>query len=230
MTEPRGPIAAALRAHAERQQRAATVAADMCPRCKGDNTEAWSLCSKCEQPVRHTADTITSDALDALYAEREQLLAELDGRDEEARERWIQKQLDETGLKSMDFRNGMTMDIEPARDMVAQWVGAARAMLGDAPNYSETPIEMVVKVAEDPERFAFTLQRVGKLTPHQARQQAEERAERAEAAIARVRAAHLETADGRCSDCLVRWPCPDVCRLNGPPGCRNCDEYHSRPA
>ncbi|MCW2895671.1 MAG: hypothetical protein JWO75_5160 [Actinomycetia bacterium] len=94
-----------------------------------------------------------------------------------AAERWINKQLDETGLKSMDFRNGMTMDIEPAREMVAQWVGAARAMLGDAPNYSETPIEMVVKVAEDPERFAFTLQRVGKLTPHQARQAAEARIE-----------------------------------------------------
>jgi hypothetical protein len=58
---------------------------------------------------------------------------------------------------------------------------------------------------------------------------AEQRAEQAEAAIARVRAAHLETADGRCSDCLVHWPCPDICRLDGPPGCRNCDEYHSRP-
>ncbi|MER6198008.1 hypothetical protein ABT234_11670 [Streptomyces sp. NPDC001586] len=57
-----------------------------------------------------------------------------------------------------------------------------------------------------------------------------ERVEQAEAAIARVRAAHLETADGRCSDCFVVWPCPDVCRFNGPPGCRNCDEYHSRPA
>ncbi|NUL14478.1 hypothetical protein [Streptomyces lunaelactis] len=86
---------------------------------------------------------------------------------------WIEKQLAETGLKSMDFRNGMTMEVEPARDMVAQWVGAARAMLGDAPNYTETPVEMVVKVAENPERFAFTLQRVGKITPHQARQQAE---------------------------------------------------------
>ncbi|MFD0358282.1 hypothetical protein ACFVHW_31815 [Streptomyces sp. NPDC127110] len=141
-----------------------------------------------DEPRRHTADTITDNDLDELYAERDQLLAELDSRSHEARERWIQQQLDETGLKSMDFRNGMTMDLEPARDMVAQWVGAARAMLGDAPNYTETPIEMVVKVAEDPERYAFTLQRVGKLTPHQARQQAEQRAERAEAALARVRA------------------------------------------
>ncbi|MFJ9027591.1 hypothetical protein ACIRQP_03545 [Streptomyces sp. NPDC102274] len=112
-------------------------------------------------------------AIERLDAERAALLAELGGRDDEARERWIEKQLDETGLKSMDFRTGMAMDIEPARDMVAQWVGAARAMLGDAPNYTETPVEMVVKVGESPERYAFTLQRVGKVTPHQARQRAE---------------------------------------------------------
>ncbi|WP_329126160.1 hypothetical protein [Streptomyces sp. NBC_01353] len=133
---------------------------------------------------RHTVDTITPDELDALVAERDELLAELIGRDAEARDRWIQKQLDETGLKAMDFRNGMSMEIEPARELVAHWVGAARAMLGDAENYSETPIEMEVKVGESPERYAFVLQRVGKLTPHQARQQAEERAEQAEAALA----------------------------------------------
>lgn len=118
--------------------------------------------------------------LRAGVAELEQLRAELGDRDEEARERWIQKQLDETGLKAMDFRNGMAMELEPARELVAHWVGAARAMLGDAPNYSETPIEMEVKVGESPERFAFVLQRVGKLTPHQARQQAEQRAEQLE--------------------------------------------------
>lgn len=127
------------------------------------------------QSTRHTADTITDDALEALYAERDQLLAELAGRSEEARERWIQQQLAETGLRAADFRNGMTMEIEPARELVAHWVGAARAMLGDAPNYSETPIEMHVKVGESPERFAFVLQRVAPdaLTPHQARQEAE---------------------------------------------------------
>lgn len=127
------------------------------------------------QSTRHTADTINDDALEALYAERDQLLAELAGRSEEARERWIQQQLAETGLRAADFRNGMTMEIEPARELVAHWVGAARAMLGDAPNYSETPIEMHVKVGESPERFAFVLQRVAPdaLTPHQARQEAE---------------------------------------------------------
>jgi hypothetical protein len=100
---------------------------------------------------------------------------------------WIEKQLSETGLKSMEFRNGMTMELEPAQEMVAQWCGAARAMLGDAPNYSETPVsfpgerersnklEMEVKVAESPERFVFILQRVGpgKLTPHEARVKAD---------------------------------------------------------
>lgn len=130
---------------------------------------------------RLTADTITDDALDALYAERDALLAELGGRDEAARERWIDKQLAETGLRAADFRNGMAMEIEPARELVAHWVGAARAMLGDAPNYTETPVEMEVKVGESPERFAFVLQRVAPdaLTPHQARQRAEAAIERA---------------------------------------------------
>lgn len=92
---------------------------------------------------------------------------------EAAAQRWLDKQLAETGIRAMDFRNGATMELEPAREMVAHWVGAARGMLGNAPNYSETAVEMVVKVGEDPQQFAFTLQRVGKLTPHQARQQAE---------------------------------------------------------
>ncbi|WP_051096276.1 hypothetical protein, partial [Streptomyces sulphureus] len=122
-----------------------------------------------------TASTITDAELDALYAERDELLIELDGRDAEARERWVQKQMDETGLRSMDFRRGVTMEIEPARELLAHWVGAARAMLGDAPNYTET-IAMDVKVAESPERYTLVVQRVAPdaLTPHQARRLAEE--------------------------------------------------------
>lgn len=149
-----------------------------------------NLADRAEHHGGLTADEATRlrAGIDQLRAEREQLLTELGGRDEEARERWIQRQLDETGLKAMDFRNGMAMEIEPARELVAHWVGAARAMLGDAPNYTETPIEMEVKVGESPERFAFVLQRVGGLTPHQARQQAEQRAENAEAELERLRA------------------------------------------
>jgi hypothetical protein len=131
--------------------------------------------------TRLNASQVTDDQLDALYTERDALLDELEGRDDAARERWIEKQLAETGLKSMDFRNGMNMEIKPARELVAHWVAAARTMLGDAPNYSETPIEMEVKVAESPERFAFVLQRVAPdaLTPHQARQMAEGERDRA---------------------------------------------------
>lgn len=95
--------------------------------------------------------------------------------DDDACTRYAEQVADETRLKTADFRNGMAMELEPARDMVAAWVGAARGMLGDAENYSETPVEMEVKVGESPERFAFTLQRVGKLTPHQARQRVEAR-------------------------------------------------------
>lgn len=107
--------------------------------------------------------------------------------DQATAQQWIQKQLDETGLKAMDFRNGMAMEIEPAREMVAHWVGAARAMLGDAPNYSENPIEMEVKVGESPERFVFILQRAGKLTPHQARLKAEARVAVLEAELRQMR-------------------------------------------
>lgn len=112
---------------------------------------------------------------------------------EASAQRWLNKQLAETGIRAMDFRNGASMELEPAREMVAHWVGAARGMLGDAPNYSETPIEMVVKVGEDPERFAFTLQRVGKLTPHQARQQAE----RERDSVLRLVAGWYASSEGR---------------------------------
>lgn len=127
-------------------------------------------------------DPSASISVSALRPVIETILAEA------AAQKWIEKQLSETGLKSMDFRNGMTMEIEPAREMVAAWCAAARAMLGDAPNYSETPtsfpaddttpggkLEMEVKVAESSDRYVFILQRVGfgKLTPHEARLKAE---------------------------------------------------------
>jgi hypothetical protein len=86
--------------------------------------------------------------------------------------------------------------VEPARELVAHWVAAARAMLGDAPNYSETEIdfgredppgyEMEIKLAGELDRYVFRVQRRGKLTPHQARKLAEERAERAEAKLAAI--------------------------------------------
>ncbi|MFD8866050.1 hypothetical protein ACFV1F_17025 [Streptomyces sp. NPDC059590] len=152
---------------------------------------AWASAQRGRQEARTRIaerDRATRRAFEALIekhdkakTERDELLAELSGRDDEARERWIQKQLDETGIRSMDFRNGIAMDIEPARELCAHFVGAARAMLGDAPNYSETKLSFDVKVAESPELYTLVVQRHGPgvLTPHEARQ-------RAEAALAKV--------------------------------------------
>ncbi|MDX2702184.1 hypothetical protein PV350_04895 [Streptomyces sp. PA03-6a] len=125
---------------------------------------------------------------------------------EAAAERWIQKQLDETGIRSMEFRNGAHMDLEPARELVAHWVGAARGLLGDAPNYSETKLEFDVKVAESPEMYTLVVQRhaPGALTPHEARQEAERRLEA-------VRALHhprTERRDSCCVQCGLVYPCP----------------------
>ena len=127
----------------------------------------------------------------------EAVMAEIE---QEAIDRMAATFVDETRIKSMDFRNGASMDVQPAREIVAAWVAAARAMLGDAPNYSETEIdfgradppgyEMEVKLAGEVDRYVFRVQRRGRLTPHQARKAAEDRAEVAEARLARI-AAHV---------------------------------------
>lgn len=95
--------------------------------------------------------------------------------EEASAQQWIQKQLDETGIRSMDFRNGIDMEMEPAKELLGRWVAAARTMLGDAPNYAET-VAMDIKVAESPERYSLVVQRLapGALTPHRARQLAED--------------------------------------------------------
>ncbi|MCA1218673.1 hypothetical protein [Streptomyces sp. 8L] len=129
-----------------------------------------------------------------VTAERDELLTELDGRDAEARERWIQKSLDETRIRSMEFRNGAEMQIEPARELLAHWVAAARAVLGDAPNYSET-VAMDVKVAESPARYSLVVQRLAPraLTPHEARQ----RAEADLSSVLRIVSAWAASSEGR---------------------------------
>lgn len=107
---------------------------------------------------------------------------------ETASQQWVQKQLDETGIRAMDFRNGMQMEMEPARELLAAWVAAARTMLGDAPNYTETKVSMDVKVAESPEMYTLVVQRhaPGALTPHEARQKAEARTEQLAATLREV--------------------------------------------
>lgn len=136
--------------------------------------------------------------------------------DEETVRRLTAKLIKETGIRAMDFRDGVSMDLEPARDAVAHWVGVARGMLGDAPNYSETRIdygledppgyEMTVKLAGELDRYVFRLQRAGKLTPHEARVQAEERAGAAAAELARIR----EDAPESGFEVQVEWSSADM--------------------
>lgn len=172
--------------------------------------------------------------------------------DEETARRLAAKLIADTGIRAMDFRHGVSMDLEPARDAVALWVGIARGMLNDGPNYSETRVdfgledppgvEMTVGLAGGPERFVFRLQRAGRLTPHEARCQAEERASQ-EARRAAVLEAELarflpqeptpQMPSGRGGVVYV-WLCPscggydplaapdDEGALSG--GCQGCGE------
>ncbi|MFC6080997.1 hypothetical protein [Sphaerisporangium aureirubrum] len=95
---------------------------------------------------------------------------------------------DETGLRSLTVKGGaLNISLAPPRELAALWVRCARGMLGDAPNYTETRVDvptasMEVGQAGSAERYLLTVQRVGNVTPHEARQ-------RAEATVARVRAA-----------------------------------------
>jgi hypothetical protein len=116
---------------------------------------------------------------------------------------------DQTLMKGLTVEKGkLELNLIPPREIVAVWVHAAREMIGDAENY----VEMEVKLAGEVERFAFVLQRVGKLTPHEARQAAE-------SAIARVRAVHARDDSNPhgpwCGTCMAAWPCSTWRALDG---------------
>lgn len=110
--------------------------------------------------------------------------------DDAVAQRWVTEQMAQVGIKAAEFREGtMTMDLEPAREMVAMWVGACRGLIGIGPNYSETvltdrvdhlanrgnKVEMGVKVAESTDKYIITVQRdaFDAVTPHEARVRAE---------------------------------------------------------
>lgn len=112
--------------------------------------------------------------------------------DEEAVNRMAAQFVEETRIRSMDFRNGMAMDLEPSQVLVANWAGAARGMLGDAPNY----VEMDISLAGTGEAYTFRLERRNGKTPHQLRKEAEARAEAAEARVAELEAAPGEESSG----------------------------------
>lgn len=118
-------------------------------------------------------------------ADADEVVAEL--LKDAAVQRWTDEQIRQIGVRAMDFRNGAEMDLAPAREMLAMWVGACRGLINGGPNYSETvmdhlakpgdKVRMDVKLAETPaERYIITVQRdqPGCITPHQARQRAED--------------------------------------------------------
>ncbi|MER6515061.1 hypothetical protein ABT158_50235 [Nonomuraea sp. NPDC001636] len=143
------------------------------------------------------------------------------GHDQEA----AQALADQTLLRGLTVEDGgINLDLIPPREIAALWVHCAIGMLGDAPNYTETEVKMPsVSLEISPagmyDRYALIVQRVGKLTPHEARQQAEARAEQAETAIARVRelASKAQGSLGAgctCSQCEddASEPCDDFGR------------------
>lgn len=69
-------------------------------------------------------------------------------------QKWTAKQMDGMRIKSMDFRNGVSMELEPARGMVAVWVAAARTLLMDAENYSEA---VYYTMPEDIEKASYSM-------------------------------------------------------------------------
>jgi len=148
-------------------------------------------------PMAHDAETLTT-LHDALRTTLERLLAAptpapvdqvvsavLDVLTDEAREQHAAQLMEETRLRSLDFANGAAMEIEPAHELALLWVAAARGLLGDAPNYAERELieppgllwnHMDVGAAGQPDRYTFTIQRLapGALTPHAARDRAEQ--------------------------------------------------------
>ena len=108
--------------------------------------------------------------------------------DDEAQQRLIDDMMERTRIRDLDFRNGVNLEIQAAREVASLYVAAARTMLGDAENYSETPVSFTVKVAESPEEYVLIVQRAGKLTPHEARKRAETERDAALAEVARLTA------------------------------------------
>jgi hypothetical protein len=125
--------------------------------------------------------------------------------DEECVNRLAEQFIADTKLRSMDFTNGAQMDMEPAREAAALWVGAARGLLEGAENYAE--ISMEFKTAGDYQRYAFTCQKVGKLTPHEARRKAEEERDEARREVQRLLrlVRTLESDGGRIGFCVVTY-------------------------
>ncbi|RCG27228.1 hypothetical protein DQ384_26275 [Sphaerisporangium album] len=113
-----------------------------------------------------------------------------------------QELADQTLLRGLTVKDGVAeLAIVPPHEIAVAWVRYAREMLGDAPNYVETLVEMPkasmeVGLAGEAERFVFILQRVGKVTPHEARSQAEAERDVLRGVIVQLARALHTTSDG----------------------------------
>lgn len=139
------------------------------------------LTGRLHELLRHfhpnAADEFSSDELRAVV---EELLSGA------VTQKWIADQMAETKIRTADFRKGVAMELEPARDMAAALVASARSLLMGGENYCESVYTkpedadrasylMDVSIPELPERYTLTVQVIapGKLTPHEARMRAE---------------------------------------------------------
>lgn len=77
---------------------------------------------------------------------------------------------DQARIKRLDIVGGaLQAELIPPQSFATAFIETARASLGSADNY----MEYELSDGTTGERFAVRVQRVGKLTPHQARQEAE---------------------------------------------------------
>jgi DNA segregation ATPase FtsK/SpoIIIE-like protein len=111
---------------------------------------------------------------------------------------------DQTMLRGISVNGSrVTLDIVPPEEIAVQWLHFAQKTLGDAANYAETDYEIppaanthpevlrsitipLHPTGEPRERYTITVQRLGKLSPHEARILAEDRALKAEARAERL--------------------------------------------
>jgi hypothetical protein len=134
----------------------------------------------------------SADAAAGSYAQRaetaEARVAELEelGIDAYAEKLWQQVR-----VRNLEIRGGkFALDMTQTEELASAYFAFARTIIGDAANYSESKVEFDVKIAERPETYTLTVQRIGagKLTPHEARERAEAGRDEALARVAELEA------------------------------------------
>lgn len=155
-----------------------------------------------------TAYTALGSTPSQMAQDREHLLTEVERLDAELARRDhadVEDLVDQVKVRGLTVGpQGVALDMEPPHELVDAMVEQAKRILGDAPNYTETPVTLTMKAAGEVQRYAFTVQRVGNLTPHQAREKAEAEVERltAERDSAARAAADLGKANDAATDVI----------------------------